>query len=169
MSPEQSAPQEASSPDFSKKARELRQAIRDRLRHIRANHPDGKITLDVLAERSNIAKRTLASAESEDGANLTIETLAKITSSLGIERPAYFLDDKVFAEVNEELALLKQLKDGNVSSVALRTSQASDIPASARAQLHQALMGIVNSVKVASDQLDSLSETPNSEDDTGQR
>ncbi|MFI0766109.1 helix-turn-helix domain-containing protein [Streptomyces sp. NPDC021218] len=157
MNPERSASQETLGPGFNEKAREVRQEIGDRLRWIRAHHPEGPFSLEALAARSKIAKRRLASAESTDGANLTIETLVKIAHSLDIDRVAYFIDSQVFEDVNAQLALLREFQTRNVSSVALRTSHAPDIPPSTRAQLQKALMGIVASLDGAS------------EDDTGQR
>ncbi|MFI9206045.1 helix-turn-helix domain-containing protein [Streptomyces sp. NPDC053048] len=78
-------------------------AIALRLRYIRRHHPEGPFSLAKLAERAGVSKRTLASAESADGTNLTIETLMKVAQSLGIRRLAYFLDEQVFHEVNAEL------------------------------------------------------------------
>ncbi|KAB7847243.1 helix-turn-helix domain-containing protein [Streptomyces mobaraensis] len=75
-----------------------------RLRYVRHHHPDGPFTLAGLAERAGVSKRTLSQAESADGSNLTLETLLKVSDSLGIPRPAYFLDEQVFRQVNGELA-----------------------------------------------------------------
>ncbi|MEU6274042.1 helix-turn-helix domain-containing protein [Streptomyces populi] len=78
-------------------------AIARRLRHIRQNHPEGPFTLSELAERTGVSKRTLVTAESAEGGNLTIETLVRVTRGLGITRWAYLLDEQVFQQVNAEL------------------------------------------------------------------
>ncbi|MBZ4324501.1 helix-turn-helix domain-containing protein [Streptomyces huiliensis] len=75
-----------------------------RLRYVRHHHPEGPFTLAGLAERAGVSKRTLSQAESADGSNLTLETLLKVSDSLGIPRAAYFLDEQVFRQVNKELA-----------------------------------------------------------------
>lgn len=78
--------------------------IARRLRYIRQHHPDGPFTLDGLAARAGVSKRTLSHAESADGSNLTLETLLKVCQSLDIPRDAYFLDEQIFNQVNAELA-----------------------------------------------------------------
>ncbi|MFD9633437.1 helix-turn-helix domain-containing protein [Streptomyces violascens] len=104
-----------------------KQAIAARLRHIRRNHPDGPFSLEDLARHVSVSKRTLAEVES-GRSNLTIETLAKIAAGLGIERPAYFLDEQVFHAVNSEFAALKQLAESRGGSVAMRSTDAATIP-----------------------------------------
>ncbi|MGW1199867.1 helix-turn-helix domain-containing protein [Streptomyces sp. NPDC002536] len=74
-----------------------------RLRYVRRHHPEGPFTLAGLAERAGVSKRTLSHAESADGCNLTLETLLKVSHSLGISRDAYFLDEQVFEQVNSQL------------------------------------------------------------------
>ncbi|MFF4739730.1 helix-turn-helix domain-containing protein [Streptomyces sp. NPDC001262] len=74
-----------------------------RLRYVRRHHPEGPFTLAGLAERAGVSKRTLSHAESADGCNLTLETLLKVSHSLGISRDAYFLDEQVFEQVNAQL------------------------------------------------------------------
>ncbi|GHF23503.1 MULTISPECIES: helix-turn-helix domain-containing protein [Streptomyces] len=80
-----------------------------RLRYVRQHHPEGPFTLAGLAERAGVSKRTLSQAESADGCNLTLETLLKVSHSLGISRDGYFLDEQVFEQVNSELAALDTL------------------------------------------------------------
>lgn len=77
-----------------------------RLRYVRRHHPEGPFTLAGLAERAGVSKRTLSHAESADGCNLTLETLVKVSHSLGISRDAYFLDEQVFEQVNSQLGAL---------------------------------------------------------------
>ncbi|MEU7169378.1 helix-turn-helix domain-containing protein [Streptomyces morookaense] len=77
-----------------------------RLRYVRQHHPEGPFTLAGLAERAGVSKRTLSQAESADGCNLTLETLLKVSHSLGISRDGYFLDEQVFEQVNAELTAL---------------------------------------------------------------
>lgn len=121
-------------------------AIATRLRYIRQNHPEGPFSLAKLAERAGVSKRTLASAESAEGTNLTIETLVKVAHSLGIERWAYFLDEQVFQQVNAELETVKELRQRKVHSVALRTSHPTAIPAD---ELSQLLTGIIDAAAQA--------------------
>ncbi|MGK5642341.1 helix-turn-helix domain-containing protein [Streptomyces sp. URMC 126] len=91
-----------------------------RLRYVRHHHPEGPFTLAGLAERAGVSKRTLSQAESADGSNLTLETLLKVSDSLGIPRAAYFLDEQVFRQVNKELA-----GDGPAEESAVRVDQLS--------------------------------------------
>ncbi|MGW7821834.1 helix-turn-helix domain-containing protein [Streptomyces puniciscabiei] len=121
-------------------------AIAARLRHIRQHHPEGPFTLAKLAERAGVSKRTLASAESAEGTNLTIETLVKVAHSLGIERWAYFLDEQVFQQVNAELETVKELSRRKVHSVALRTPHPTTVPTD---QLAQLLTGIIDAAAQA--------------------
>lgn len=98
----------------------LHAAIGERLRYVRRHHPEGPFSLDKLAERSGVAKRTLGGTEAGT-VNMTIDTLYKIASCLGIDRVAYFIDPQVFAEVNSELDTVTTLRDRGVRSVALRS------------------------------------------------
>ncbi|MFE9412870.1 helix-turn-helix domain-containing protein [Streptomyces sp. NPDC006704] len=126
--------------------------IAARLRHIRRSHPEGPFSLAGLAERAGVSKRTLASVESADGANLTIETLVKVAHSLGIQRCAYFLDDEVFQQVNKELALLKELRESKAAGLALRTSHAQPV-ATTTDQVSRLLTGIIDAAAQARDSL----------------
>ncbi|WP_045694410.1 helix-turn-helix domain-containing protein [Streptomyces rubellomurinus] len=125
-------------------------AIATRLRYVRHEHPEGPFTLGELAERAGVSKRTLVSAESSDGTNLTVETLVKVAHSLGIERWAYFLDEQVFREVNTELDMIKELRERNVRSVALRTAHPTHLPVDQVAAL---LRGIIESAGQAHESL----------------
>ncbi|MEV0372124.1 helix-turn-helix domain-containing protein [Streptomyces sp. NPDC050636] len=119
--------------------------------------PSGRpVHLAKLAERAGVSKRTLASAESSDGTNLTIGTLVKVAHSLGIQRWAYFLDERVFGEVNSELETLKELRRGKVETVALRTSSPGGLPPASLAELTSLITGIVASAQVACDTLHEL-------------
>ncbi|MET9900699.1 helix-turn-helix domain-containing protein [Streptomyces sp. NPDC006446] len=120
-------------------------AIARRLRHIRQHHPEGPFSLAELAERTGVSKRTLVAAESAEGANLTIETLVKVTRGLGIARWAYLLDEQVFRQVNAELRqrgdAMRQERDAeSLGSLArllggILTSTATVRPGSRRTQM----------------------------------
>lgn len=125
-------------------------AIAVRLRHIRQHHPEGPFSLAKLAERAGVSKRTLASAESAEGTNLTIETLVKVTHSLGIARWAYLLDEEVFQQVNAELETIKELRRRKVQSVALRASHSAAV---STGQLSKLLTGIIDAAAQARDSL----------------
>ncbi|MDX3224480.1 helix-turn-helix transcriptional regulator [Streptomyces sp. ME19-01-6] len=136
---------------------QAKSAIAKRLRHVRQHHPEGPFTLAALAERAGVSKRTLAQAESAQGSNLTIETLVKVASALGITRDAYFLDEQVFHEVNTELETLKELREQKVESVALRTSTpTSTLPPGSLEKLTGLLKGILDSATRAQDTLQEL-------------
>ncbi|MFJ2774375.1 helix-turn-helix domain-containing protein [Streptomyces sp. NPDC087300] len=139
--------------------------IAERLRYLRQQHPEGPFTLGELAERAGLSKRTLVSAESPEGANLTIETLLKVAHSLGIRRPAYFLDEQVFQQVKRELDTVKELRRRNVRSVALRAAHTSEPsgPAGPPAdQVAQLLAGIIDSAAKARNALGNLPPDPSS-------
>lgn len=120
--------------------------IAARLRYVRQQHPEGPFSLAKLAELAGVSKRTLASAESAEGTNLTIETLVKVAHSLGIQRCGYFLDEQVFQQVNKELAAIKELRQHRVHSLALRASNPAAI---ATDQLSQLLSGIIDAAAQA--------------------
>lgn len=120
--------------------------IADRLRYIRQQHPEGPFTLAELAERTGLSKRTLVSAESAEGANLTIETLLKVSHSLGIKRCSYFLDELVFQQVNAELDVVKGMRRRNVRSFALRSDRTNGMPTE---DLNRLLSGIIASAEKA--------------------
>ncbi|MER6568864.1 helix-turn-helix domain-containing protein [Streptomyces sp. NPDC001093] len=126
--------------------------IAARLRHIRRHHPEGPFSLARLAELAGVSKRTLASVESAEGANLTIETLVKVAHSLGIQRCAYFLDEQVFQQVNKELELLGQLRESRAHGLALRSSHAAPV-ATTTDQVSQLLAGIIEAAAQARDSL----------------
>ncbi|MFD8542452.1 helix-turn-helix domain-containing protein [Streptomyces sp. NPDC059649] len=132
-------------------------AIARRLRYIRQQHPEGPFTLARLAERAGVSKRTLASAESVDGTNLTVETLVKVAHSLGISRVGYFLDDQVFDQVNSELEWLKKMRSQRVESVALRQSAAAAPPAaSSLNELSHLITHLVSTAEAARATLEDL-------------
>ncbi|MFE2179086.1 helix-turn-helix domain-containing protein [Streptomyces sp. NPDC059455] len=131
-------------------------AVARRLRHLRQHHPEGPFSLAALAERASVAKRTLAQAESAEGSNLTIETLVKVAHSLGITREGYFLDEKVFREVNAELAALAELKRQRVEGVALRTASPPELTTGSVKELSELLTGILASAEKARDALQVL-------------
>lgn len=135
---------------------EAKSAVATRLRYIRQHHPEGPFTLAALAERAGVSKRTLAQAESARGSNLTIETLVKVASALGIARDAYFLDERVFHEVNSELHTLSELRRQKVESVALRTSAPSALSPGSLEELTGLLKGILDSAAKAQDKLQEL-------------
>jgi len=83
------------------------------------------LTLDQFAEITGVGRTRLAAAESAQGANLTMETMVKITAAMGIARPAYLIDPEVFREVNRELDLVKALRERGATSMALRASSAA--------------------------------------------
>ncbi|MFE1776019.1 helix-turn-helix domain-containing protein [Streptomyces sp. NPDC059008] len=129
--------------------------IATRLRHVRQHHPEGPFSLSKLAERAGVSKRTLASAESADGTNLTIETLVKVAHSLGIQRSAYFLDEQVFQQVNTELEALKELRRRKVENIALRHS--TNLPMD---HLSQLLTGIIDAAALARESLQDAPPIP---------
>ncbi|MGW7528822.1 helix-turn-helix domain-containing protein [Streptomyces sp. NPDC054783] len=131
---------------------ETKADIARRLRHIRRHHPEGPFSLAKLAHLAGVSKRTLTSVESDDGANLTIETLVKVAHSLGIQRCAYFLDEQVFQQVNQEFALLMELRESRAQGLALRTSHASPIPTTTD-QVSRLLTGIIDAAAQARDSL----------------
>ncbi|MFJ2202740.1 helix-turn-helix domain-containing protein [Streptomyces violaceusniger] len=135
---------------------EAKSAVARRLRYVRQHHPEGPFTLDALAKRAHVSKRTLVQAESASGSNLTIETLVKVASSLGITRDAYFLDEQVFREVNAELDTLKELQKQGVESVALRQSSAAALPSGSLQELTGLLKGILDSAAKAQDTLQDI-------------
>ncbi|MFE0130214.1 helix-turn-helix domain-containing protein [Streptomyces sp. NPDC059037] len=135
---------------------ESKHAVATRLRHIRQHHPEGPFTLAVLAERSGVSQRTLAQLESAEGANVTLETLVKLSHSLGIPRPGYFIDDVVFRQVNAELATLAEMRKHKVQGVALRTSAPTDLPPASVEELTQLLSGILSDAAKARDALQEL-------------
>ncbi|MFI9307142.1 helix-turn-helix domain-containing protein [Streptomyces triculaminicus] len=137
-------------------------AIAARMRHLRRHHPEGPFSLAKLAERTGVSKRTLASAESADGTNLTIETLVKVAHSLGIERWAYFLDEQVFQQVNAELEAVGELRRRGVESISLRT-RAPQPGGLAPEQMSELLKGIINA---ASRARESLRDTSAAADDS---
>ncbi|QCD60892.1 transcriptional regulator [Streptomyces hawaiiensis] len=135
---------------MDEQVRGAKTAIASRLRHIRQHHPEGPFTLAQLAERAGVSKRTLASAESADGTNLTIETLVKVAHSLGIARWAYFLDEQVFQQVNTELATVRELSRHKVRSAALRSPHSASFSAD---QMSELLSGIIDAAAQARDSL----------------
>jgi transcriptional regulator with XRE-family HTH domain len=128
-----------------------RSAVGERLRHLREHHPEGPLTRAELAERSGVSMRTIAALESSDGANVQVDTLIKLTHSLGIRRVAYLLDADVFDQVNQELALSRQLRearDAGVEAVLLRNSTGiSDDAASTLNNLLDAIVGAARQAK----------------------
>ncbi|MFF4601723.1 helix-turn-helix domain-containing protein [Streptomyces sp. NPDC001339] len=122
--------------------------IAARLRYIRRHHPEGPFSLAELADLAGVSKRNLASAESAEGANLTIKTLVKVVHSLGIMRSAYFLDEQVFQQVNNELDVIQELRRGKAHALALRTSHAVPVPRAAE-QISQLLTGIIDAAATA--------------------
>ncbi|MBP2406258.1 hypothetical protein SNS2_5170 [Streptomyces netropsis] len=116
------APEASTRPSLEQRIQTAKAEIARRLRYVRQHHPEGPFTLAGLAERAGVSKRTLSHAESADGSNLTLETLLKVSYSLGISRDAYFLDEQVFHQVNEELETLRVLRTQRVEGVALRTA-----------------------------------------------
>ncbi|MEV6609526.1 MULTISPECIES: helix-turn-helix domain-containing protein [unclassified Kutzneria] len=128
-----------------------RSAVGERLRHIREHHPEGAMTRAELAERSGVSLRTIAALESAEGANVQVDTLIKLTHSLGIRRVAYLLDADVFAQVNRELALSVQLREARVAgveAVLLRNSTGiSDDAASTLNNLLDAIVGAARQAK----------------------
>ncbi|MEU4891004.1 helix-turn-helix transcriptional regulator [Streptomyces sp. NPDC044780] len=145
---------------------QAKSAVARRLRYVRQHHPEGPFTLAALAERARVSKRTLAQAESASGSNLTIETLVKVASSLGITRDAYFLDEQVFREVNAELDTLKELQEQGVESVALRKSSAAALPSDSLKELTGLLKGILDSAAKAQDTLQDIPYHQNGETDS---
>ncbi|OKI00943.1 hypothetical protein A6A06_18820 [Streptomyces sp. CB02923] len=138
--------------------------IASRLRHIRQHHPEGPFSLAKLADLAGVSKRTLASAESAEGTNLTIETLVKVAHSLGIQRCAYFLDEQVFQQVNKELEVLSALRSRKTRGLALRSSHAAPVPTDVD-QLSQLLTGIIDAAAQARDSLHPTSPTAGEEPD----
>ncbi|TVL87531.1 helix-turn-helix domain-containing protein [Streptomyces sp. SAJ15] len=156
MDNQRGASETAETADLEGYVRAVKTDLATRLRHVRQHHPEGPFTLAQLAERAGVSKRTLASAESADGTNLTIETLVKVAYSLGIQRPAYFLDDQVFRQVNVELETVKEFRRRGVHSVALRTATSSSPAAASVSALSDLLQGILASAKAARDTLHEL-------------
>ncbi|WP_405803359.1 helix-turn-helix domain-containing protein [Streptomyces sp. NBC_01187] len=129
--------------------RQARSALARRLRHVRQTHPEGPWTLATLAAHSGVSPRALASAESADGSNVTLETLVKVAHSLGISRPAYFLDEEVFREVNTELDALAQLQRQQVEGVSMRVSAPTDQSSASVSELTRLLTGILERAEKA--------------------
>ncbi|AJC62126.1 helix-turn-helix domain-containing protein [Streptomyces sp. 769] len=150
-------------------AQAAKTAIALRLRYIRQHHPEGPISLSKLAERAGVSKRTLASAESADGSNLTIETLMKVAQSLGIRRPAYFFDEQVFREVNAELEVVKQMQQQSVRTVALRSAAEPGLASASVAELSDLVKGILAAAKAADDTLRGFSSSDSGPGDAGTR
>ncbi|MER6086748.1 helix-turn-helix domain-containing protein [Streptomyces bluensis] len=136
-----------------------KRAVAERLRHIRQHHPEGPFTLASLAERAGVSARTLAQAESSEGANVTLETLTKVAHSLGIRRIAYFLDDAVFQQVTAELDTLARLRTQKVEGVSARRSAPTGLPVE---QLAQLLSGILANAEQARNALQELPATEQS-------
>ncbi|MFI0807156.1 helix-turn-helix domain-containing protein [Streptomyces echinatus] len=157
MTRQRGAGDEAAVSSLDEQMRAAKTAIAARLRHVRQHHPEGPFTLAALAERTGVSKRTLASAESEDGMNLTLETLVKVAHSLGIQRWAYFLDEEVFAQVNAEFETVRELRQRAVQGVALRTTSAAEPSAASLSELSELVIGILRSAKAASDTLKGIS------------
>ncbi|AOR29819.1 hypothetical protein BFF78_00800 [Streptomyces fodineus] len=126
--------------------------IAARLRYIRRHHPEGPFSLAKLADLAGVSKRTLAAVESDEGANLTIETLVKLAHSLGIHRCAYFLDDQVFQQVNKELEFIRELQKSRAQGLALRSSHATPV-ATSTDQVARLLTGIIDAAAQARDSL----------------
>ncbi|MYU09761.1 helix-turn-helix domain-containing protein [Streptomyces sp. SID8361] len=148
--------EESDDQSTDERIRQAKSAVAKRLRYVRQHHPEGPFTLEALAKRAGVSKRTLAQAESASGSNLTIETLVKVASSLGITRDAYFLDEQVFREVNAELETLKELRQQGVESVALRQSSATALPSDSLQELTGLLKGILDSATKAQDTLQDI-------------
>jgi transcriptional regulator with XRE-family HTH domain len=143
-------------------------AVGARLRHVRDHHPEGPLTQTDLAERSGVSLRTIAALESAEGANVRVDTLLKITYSLGITREAYLLDPLVFQEVNRELDLsnsLRKVKELGVEKVLLRTS--SGVSSDAMSNVSDLLQQIMGAAAKASEALQPQPEAD--ESDLGQR
>ncbi|MFI9051737.1 helix-turn-helix domain-containing protein [Streptomyces sp. NPDC053427] len=138
-------------------AQAAKAAIAARLRHVRQHHPEGPFTLAKLAERAGVSKRTLAAAESAEGANLTIESLVKVAHSLGIARWAYFLDEQVFQQVNMELETVRALSQHRIQAVALRAARPAPYSAD---QMSQLLTGIIHAAAQARDSLQGAPPLP---------
>jgi transcriptional regulator with XRE-family HTH domain len=136
-----------------------KQAVAERLRHIRQHHPEGPFTLVTLADRTGVSARTLAQAESAEGANVTLETLAKVAHSLGIMRIAYFLDEAAFQQVNAELDMLALLRKQRVEGVAARRAAPTGLSPASVEQLSQLLSGIVANAEQARTTLQDLPPT----------
>ncbi|MDH6624339.1 transcriptional regulator with XRE-family HTH domain [Streptomyces sp. LBL] len=136
--------------------RASKQAVAERLRHIRQHHPEGPFTLATLADRTHVSARTLAQAESAEGANVTLETLAKVAHSLGIRRIAYFLDEAVFQQVNAELDMLTQMREQGVEGVVARRAAPTGLPPASVEQLARLLHGIVANAEQARTALQEL-------------
>ncbi|MFB7632342.1 helix-turn-helix domain-containing protein [Streptomyces sp. NPDC056149] len=160
MHANQPAAGEASQPFLDHQAHAAKAAIAVRLRHVRQHHPEGPFSLAKLAELSGVSKRTLASAESAEGTNLTIETLVKVAHSLGIQRCAYFLDEQVFQQINNELEALKGLHRQKFQGLTLRTSHPTPHHTAAD-QLSQLLSGIIDAAAQARDTLHGAPLTEN--------
>ncbi|MET9646237.1 helix-turn-helix domain-containing protein [Streptomyces syringium] len=140
-----------------------------RLRYIRHSHPEGPFSLAKLAARAGVSKRTLASAESADGTNLTIETLMKVAQSLGIRRPAYFLDEQVFREVNAELETVRALRQQTVHTVALRSAAVPGAANASVSELSELVKGIIVAAQAAGNTLQNLPDPANGYPDPGAR
>ncbi|MFI1830588.1 helix-turn-helix domain-containing protein [Streptomyces sp. NPDC020412] len=137
---------------------EIKAGLARRLRHLRQHHPEGPVSLSALATRSGVSKRTLSAIESDEGVNVTLETLVKITGSLGIERVAYLLDEPVFNEVNSELTALAGMRRNGLTGVALRST--CDPNSSAVDEVADLLSGILESAQKAREALESPSRKP---------
>ncbi|WP_370422805.1 helix-turn-helix domain-containing protein [Streptomyces sp. QH1-20] len=139
------APEASARPSLEQRIQAAKAEIARRLRYVRRHHPEGPFTLAGLAERAGVSKRTLSHAESADGSNLTLETLLKVSYSLGISRDAYFLDEQVFQQVNEELETLRVLRTQRVEGVALRTA-AHGAPGAGHAPPVDRLSGLLQEI-----------------------
>ncbi|MER7047295.1 helix-turn-helix domain-containing protein [Streptomyces jumonjinensis] len=140
---------------------ETKTDVARRLRHVRQHHPEGPFTVASLAKRSGVSQRTLSAIESAAGVNLTLETLLKVAGSLGIKRHAYFLDEKVFDEVNAELTALVEVRKQGITGVALRSTTYPENTAAH--EMAALLSGILDSARKAKDVLKVLPHNPDGE------
>jgi transcriptional regulator with XRE-family HTH domain len=130
--------------DLDDKLVQARRDLARRLRYVRQHHPEGPFTLERLSHVVGVSKRNLAQAESAMGANLRIETLIKIAHNLGIDRWAYFLDERVFEQVNVELSVVKELAAKRVETVALRSAHVQHMSPDTLSQLSELIAGITS-------------------------
>ncbi|MFF7777454.1 helix-turn-helix domain-containing protein [Streptomyces tanashiensis] len=141
---------------LSVSGRPTRRDLARRLRHVRQHHPEGPFTLERLSHVVGVSKRNLAQAESDAGANLSIETLIKIAHNLGIDRSAYFLDEQVFQQVNVELSVVRELAAKRVEAVALRSTHGRELPPDALTQLSELIAGITSLGRSANELLQEM-------------